>query len=168
MARMARRRRGSLRILWRCVRAVDADGILLGYVAFLAACCAVLRIWEPETFPNYGSAVWYVFQTITTIGYGDAVAQTPVCRAITIAIGLSAMLIVGLTTGIVVNYFSEIVRARRNESFLAFERNLERITELSPEELEDMQRHYLAFKEGRSASQGTSDGERRRADKTGA
>lgn len=152
VARMARRRNGSFRILWRCVRAVDADGILIGYAAFLAVCCGILRVWEPETFPSYGSAVWYVFQTITTIGFGDAVAQTPLCRAITIAIGLSALLIVGLTTGIVVNYFSEIVRARRNESFLAFERNLERLTELSPEELEDMQRHYAAFKKSRGSA----------------
>lgn len=137
---------GSLLILWRCIRAVGADGIVVGYAAFLAASCGVLRLWEPDTFPTYGSAVWYVFQTITTIGFGDTVAQTPLCRALTIVIGLSALLIVGLTTGIVVNYFSEIVRARRNESFLAFERGLERLTELSPEELEDMQRHYRAFK----------------------
>lgn len=140
---------GSFLILWRCVRTVRADGIVASYAGFLAVCCALLCAFEPATFPSYGDAAWYVFQTITTIGFGDAVAQTPFCRALTAVIGLSSLLVVGLTTGVVVNYFNEVVRARRNESFLAFERRLEHLTELTPEELEEMQQHYLAFKRRR-------------------
>lgn len=101
---------------------------------------------ESETFPTYGNAVWYVFQTITTIGFGDVVPESAAVRAISVVIGLSALFVVALLTGVTVRFFNEKMRLRRNESFIEFDHGMERLTELTPEELARLEQQYRAFR----------------------
>lgn len=135
-------------VLLRTVRSVGADRIFLGYIVFLLACCGVFCLIEPETFSTFGCALWYVFQIITTIGFGDVVPGSTAVRAISMVVGLSALFVVALITGVVVSFFNERMRLRRNESFIAFERNMEHLSELSPEELKAMEEQYRKFVKG--------------------
>lgn len=133
-------------ILWRTMKAVGAQRIFLGYLAFLLICCGLFCLVEPETFPTYGNAVWYVFQTITTIGFGDIVPDGALVRALSVVIGLSALFVVALLTGVTVSFFNEKMRLRRNESFIEFDHGMERLTELSPDELARLEQQYRAFR----------------------
>lgn len=133
-------------ILWRTMKAVGAQRIFVVYLAFLLICCGVFCLVEPETFPTYFDAVWCVFQIITTIGFGDVVPHTVIVRVIGIVVGLSALFVVALLTGITVSFFNEKMRLRRNESFLAFDHGMENLTKLSPEELARLETHYRAFR----------------------
>lgn len=128
------------------MRLVNADKILVSYAAFLFVAAALLWVLEPETFSGYGRALWFLFETITTIGYGDIVPATFACRVITVIAGLSALVIVGLVTGIVVDYYTELNRLRNNESFLAFDDCMCHVSELSPEELKKLQDDYVSFR----------------------
>ena len=83
--------RQSFTVLKNAFKQIGGYGLFAGYGVFLIACCALLCLLEPETFPTFGNAVWYAFQAITTIGFGDIVAHTTACRAITILIGLSSL-----------------------------------------------------------------------------
>lgn len=133
-------------ILWRTMKAVGAQRIFVVYLVFLLACCAVFRIAEPETFESYGDAVWYCFQTITTIGFGDIVPDTALVRGLSIVVGLSALFVVALLTGVTVSFFNEKMRLRRNESFIEFDHGMERLTELSPDQLARLEEQYRAFR----------------------
>ena len=135
-----------LRVCGHVIRLVKADKILASYFAFLLVAAALLRVLEPQTFPGYGRALWFLFETITTIGYGDVVPTTLACRVITVVAGLSALVIVGLVTGIVVDYYTELNRLRNNESFLAFDDCMCHVSELSHEELERLQDDYVSFR----------------------
>ena len=148
-------------ILWRTMKAVGAQRIFVVYLVFLLVCCAVFRIVEPETFKSYGDAVWYCFQTITTIGFGDIVPTTALVRGLSIVVGLSALFVVALLTGVTVSFFNEKVRLRRNESFIEFDHGMEHLTELSPDQLARLEEQYRAFKgrkdatdEGKSSNSG--------------
>lgn len=132
-------------ILWRTIKSVGAQRIFVVYLVFLLACCGVFRLVEPDTFPGFGDAVWYCFQTITTIGFGDIVPSTALVRGISVVIGLSALFVVALLTGVTVSYFNEKMRLRRNESFVEFDHGMEHLTELSPEQLARLEEQYRTF-----------------------
>ena len=137
------------RVFGRVMRLVKADKILLSYVGFLLVAAALLHAFEPQTFESYGRALWFLFETITTIGYGDVVPATTACRAITVIAGLSALVIVGLVTGIVVDYYTELNRLSNNESFLAFDERMRHVSQLSRGELEELQDEYVTFRQRR-------------------
>ena len=52
---------------------------------------------------------------------------------------------VALITGTVVNYYNEMMRLRKNNSIMAFDRQMIKLTELSPDELSELERNYRAF-----------------------
>lgn len=135
----------SLAVLANAFKQIGGYGLITAYGVFLVACCLLLCALEPETFPVFGNAVWYLFQAITTIGFGDLVAHTTACRVITILVGLSSLVVVALITGTVVNYYNEMMRLRKNESIMAFDDHMRKLTELSPDELSELERNYRAF-----------------------
>ena len=90
--------------------------------------------------------MWYCFQTITTIGFGDIVPDTALVRGLSIVVGLSALFVVALLTGVTVSFFNEKMRLRRNESFIEFDHGMERLTELSPDQLARLEEQYRAFR----------------------
>ena len=64
-----------LRILWGILKRTRADHILLGFVLFLLADAAVIRLVEPDIH-RYGDALWYCYAVISTAGFGDIVTVT--------------------------------------------------------------------------------------------
>ena len=51
-----------------------------------------------------------------------------------------------LLTGVTVSFFNEKMRLRRNESFIEFDHGMERLTELSPDQLARLEEQYRAFR----------------------
>ncbi|MGI6756097.1 MAG: potassium channel family protein [Atopobiaceae bacterium] len=124
-----------MKVFWGVMRRMRVNTILVGYAVFLAMCSVLLRVLEPQTFSSIGGSLWFLFETITTIGYGDVVPTTAACRVIAVLAGLSALVIVGLVTGVVVDFYTELNRVRQNESLAAFDDRMQRVSELSKEDL---------------------------------
>ena len=89
--------------------------------------------------------MWYCYAVVTTIGFGDVVAQTLLSRVLSVALSISAALVIALVTGVVVNYYNQITELRRKETLSALMDKLERLPELSKEELEDISRRVKDF-----------------------
>ena len=64
----------------RARKIADARSVTLGLAItflLLAMVGAVfMRFADSDNFPTFGKAVWWALQTITTVGYGDAVPTT--------------------------------------------------------------------------------------------
>ncbi len=64
----------------RARKIADARSVTLGLAMtflLLAVVGAVfMRFADSNNFPTFGDAVWWALQTITTVGYGDAVPTT--------------------------------------------------------------------------------------------
>jgi voltage-gated potassium channel len=79
----------------------------------------VMRILEPETFPGWFDALWYVMTTVTTVGYGDFYPVTLAGRIYAIFIFLIGIGIAGLAIGKLVEALGAH-RKRKEEGRLDF------------------------------------------------
>ncbi|MEG0592141.1 MAG: potassium channel family protein [Coprobacillus sp.] len=123
-----------LRLLWRILQTTQADKIMLGFTGFVFFTAFIISVVEPN-INTYGDGLWYCFAVFTTIGFGDLIAVTMIGRIMTIILGLYGILVVALIPGIIVSYFSEVSKARANKSIIEFLDSLERLPDLSKEEL---------------------------------
>lgn len=124
-----------LRLLWKVIKFCYADRITLIYLGTLTASAVLLSSFDPA-FNGFGSAVWYLYSVITTSGFGDIIPVTFFGKVVTLIVGLFSLFMVALLTGVVVNAFTEFSKAKRNESVTQFIDQLERLPELSKEELQ--------------------------------
>ena len=60
-----------------------------------------------ENIESFPEALWYCFAVVTTIGFGDFVAVTPIGRILTVILGLYGIVVVAVITSIVVNFYNE-------------------------------------------------------------
>lgn len=68
---------------------------------------------------SYGDSIWWSFETISTVGYGDMVPVTVPGRVYAVLLMLGGMIIVGATTATVISYLSERIQQthRRNQLY---------------------------------------------------
>ena len=65
-----------------------------------------MRIADPDNFPSLGLAIWWALQTVTTVGYGDAVPTTDLGRVIggvemVLGVSFIAFLTAGVTSVVI-------------------------------------------------------------------
>ena len=126
-----------LRILRMVLHKTKADRLVLGFVVFLLVVSGILWAVEPG-MTTYREALWYCYAIISTSGFGDFVAVTFVGRVCSILVTIYAIFVIGIVTGVVVSYFQQAVQVQFEDSKMAFLDKLERLPELSKEELEAM------------------------------
>ena len=80
-------------------------------------------------------SLWYSFSVATTIGFGDITAVTLIGRILSIFLSICSILIIAVVPGIITSYYIESTKLREKESSAKFLDDLERLPELSKEEL---------------------------------
>ena len=126
-----------LRVLWNVIRLTGASYVFIGFVVVLAGAAVALPRVEPG-IPTLGDALWYLFVSFTTIGFGDLTAVTFAGRLITVVVALYGIVVVALLTGVVVGFYNELLKVRARSSLAEFVDELEHLPELSPEQLQDL------------------------------
>lgn len=133
-----------LKILRRVLRDTGADKIWTAFLVQFLITAGIICLREPE-IRTYGDALWYCYAVITTIGFGDIVAQCLLSRVLSVFLSVSAAVVIALITGVIVNYYNQITALRQKETMTALVAQLERLPELSPEELEQIARRAQEF-----------------------
>lgn len=126
-----------LRLLWGILKRTHADKIISGFVLFLFIIAAVILLVEPDIH-RYGDALWYCYAVISTAGFGDLVATTLVGKICSVLLTLYALFVIAIATGVVVNYYTQLVELQKKETLALFMDQLEHLPELSREELENI------------------------------
>ncbi len=135
-----------LRVLRQVMKQTGADKIWTGFLALFFACAAIIWLREPGIH-TYRQALWYCYAVVTTIGFGDVVAQTMLARVLSVVLSISAVLVIALITGVIVNYYNQIMELKRKETLSALMDRLERLPELSGEELEEIAQKVREFRD---------------------
>lgn len=126
-----------IKLTWNILRKMNVDKIILSFIILLIGSSFVLVKFEPE-ISSIWDAMWYCFVSFTTIGFGDIVVVTAIGKIITFIVALYGIVLVAIITGVLVNYYQEINKIKMNESVEVFMDKLERLPELSKEELKEI------------------------------
>ena len=120
------------------IRRIGFHKVLAGFAAWFFISSLLTMLVEPG-ITRYGDAVWYSFVACTSIGFGDLVATTFAGRFLTVLLTIYEIVIVAMFSGVVVSYYLEVVHRRENEVLVKFLDRMEHLTEMSHEELREMQ-----------------------------
>ena len=124
-----------IKVLGSVLKRTRADKIIIGFIVFIFAIAAVIQLVEPD-INRYGDALWYCYAVISTAGFGDVVAVTFIGKMCSVLLTIYSLFVVAIATGVVVNFYTQMVELQRKETLAMFMDQLERLPELSREELE--------------------------------
>ena len=105
-----------LDLLREIVQQTYAAEIIFGLLLLIASFSFVLRYTDRAAFGGeYTNALWYCFAVVTTIGFGDMTAASPIGRVLTVILGVYGIIVVALITSIIVNFYGEMKKSRGGE-----------------------------------------------------
>ena len=110
-----------LKTLYRILKQTDGINIFASYMVFVFISALLILLVEPE-ITNYGDALWYCYAVISTAGFGDIVVHTLLAKLISVVVTIYSLLVIAILTGIVVNFYNEILELRRKETLSALDR----------------------------------------------
>ena len=87
--------------------------IIAAYVTAMLLGGVVIWLVDPRDYPDIWLAFWYVLQTITTVGYGDATPTEPIGRAGGAVILLVSIATLSILTAFITSAFVEARQAER-------------------------------------------------------
>ena len=123
---------------WKVIKRVHFEKIVMGFVVMFFITALVVTVTEPG-IATYRDGLWYTFVACTTIGFGDITVTAFWGRLFTVIITIYEIVIAALMSGVVVSYYLEILHRREQETIVAFMDKLEHLTELSKEELREIE-----------------------------
>lgn len=104
------------RTLFKIILRTYALEVILGLLTLIVAFALILMIYE-ESITNIGDGLWYCFAVVTTIGFGDITAVTPVGRILTVILGIYGIIVVAVITSIIVNFYNETAGKKDIQEF---------------------------------------------------
>lgn len=134
-----------LRILKGILKRTRADRILLSYVLFIFLDALLIWLVEPG-IEGYGDALWYCYAVLSTVGFGDIVAATLVGKLASVLLTVYSLIAIAILTGVIVNFYTQMIQAHQKDTLAAYGDKLERLPELSPQELEELSKSVRRFR----------------------
>ena len=128
----------NLHMFWLVVRRCHFEKFLFGFVISYFSASVIIRFFEPG-IGSFGDALWYTFVSCTTIGFGDLTTVTTLGRILTVFLTVYEIILVALLSGVIVSHYLEVIRRREQEAAVIFLDKLEHLTELSYDELLEIQ-----------------------------
>ena len=119
--------------------------IFWSYVVVLCIAAVVLTLCEPN-ISRVTDGLWYCFIASTTVGFGDLVAVTLIGRILTVVVVLYGIVTAAMVPGVALTYYLEFVKAKEKETTSLFLEQLENLTNLSHEELQQISKKVKEIK----------------------
>ena len=128
-----------IKVLGNVLKRTRADKIIIGFIVFIFAVATVIQLPSSVrvTMPP---------SVISTAGFGDVVAVTFIGKMCSVLLTIYSLFVVAIATGVVVNFYTQMVEMQRKETLAMFMNQLERLPELSREELENISRKVRQFR----------------------
>ena len=89
-----------------CSISVTVAAVLLGSL--------VMWLFDKRDFADYGTALWFTIQTVTTVGYGDVTPESGVGRVVAAVVMIVAIGFLSIVTALITSTFIDAAQRRRN------------------------------------------------------
>lgn len=133
-----------LRILKSVLVRTHTHKILFSYLVFVFLDALVIFLADPA-ITTYGDSLWYCYAIISTAGFGDVVATSVIGRIASVLLTIYSILVIALITGVIVNFYNQLIQAKQKETLTAFADKIQRLPELSHEELVELSENAKIF-----------------------
>jgi voltage-gated potassium channel len=74
-------------------------------VLIVLAGSVIVWIFDHEEFPDFGTAIWYTLQTVTTVGYGDVAPKDVIGRVVAALVMLYGIAFIAIITAVITSTF---------------------------------------------------------------
>jgi voltage-gated potassium channel len=81
-------------------------------VAMVVIGAVLIRLFDADDYPSLGSALWFMLQTVTTVGYGDNTPTSMIGRAVASVVMLVAIGLITVVTAVVTSLFIQAAQQR--------------------------------------------------------
>ena len=126
-----------LRLIGSILKNTGADKMMLSFISYMVLCALLIWLLESGNI-TFLDAIWFCFTVVSTIGFGDVVVHNTLSRVLSMTLSLYAVIALAIFTAVIVNYFTQLMELRQKNSLAAVIDKLERLPELSKEELEQL------------------------------
>lgn len=133
-----------LRILKSVLVRTHTHKILFSYLVFVFLDALVIFLADPA-ITTYGDSLWYCYAIISTAGFGDVVATSVIGRIASVLLTIYSILVIALITGVIVNFYNQLIQAKQKDTLTAFADKIQRLPELSHEELVELSENAKIF-----------------------
>lgn len=133
-----------LRILNTILKRTRTYPIIFSYLLFILADAFVIQLAEPH-INTYLDALWYCYAVLSTAGFGDLVAVTLIGKIGSVLLTIYSLFTIAIATGVVVNFHSQLIQIRQQETLAAFADKMQHLPELSHEELVELSEKATAL-----------------------
>lgn len=123
--------------LLKSLKLVHFDMILAVYLVIYVIFSLFIWHYDPD-IKDLSDALWFTFQTVTTIGYGDLLVTSVIGRFLTVVLAVYSMAIVAIFTGIIAGFYVEVVKQKSRERFKEFLEEMTELPNMSHEELVEL------------------------------
>ena len=134
-----------LRVIKGILMRTGAHRILFSFLLFFFLGALVILLADPG-IESYGDALWYCYAVISTVGFGDVVAGAVLTKIISVLLTVYGLFAFAILTGVVVNFYTQMIQVQQRDTLAAYADKLERLPELSGQELEELSRGIRKFR----------------------
>ena len=99
--------------------------ILFGLLTMIV-CFSLVFMRVEDAITTFPEGLWYCFAIVTTIGFGDFVAVTPIGRILSVILGMYGIVVVAVITSIVVNFYNETSGKKDQKELKAIQKEEEK------------------------------------------
>ncbi len=138
----------NLRTLVDVVRHSGLGPFTVFFLLLFFACALVVWLADPSQ-KTFGDGIWFCFQIVSTIGFGDVEATVGVARGVSVVLSIVSIFYIAILTGVVVSYVTETLKLRRGDMLAQFADSLEHVDKMSSEELVELAENVRAYRRHR-------------------
>ena len=136
------------KLMGNVLKRTGTDKLLYGYLLAFIVIAILIVIVEPN-INSVQDGIWYCFSVMTTIGFGDLLSVTLIGRILSIILSVYSILMIAVIPGVITSFYMEMVKLKSNDSMEKFMSDLERLPELSKEELAELSEKVKKFQKKR-------------------
>lgn len=136
-----------IRILRNVLKRTHANKFIAAFLIVFFAIGLILMFVEPEMHKNYGRSLYYCFMIASSVGNGDIIVTTDIARVLSVILSIYSIFAIALITGVIVSYYTAYTQTQFEDSVENFFDKLERLPELSKEELEELSEQVIQRRE---------------------
>lgn len=95
--------------------------------------CSVIIWLTGENGETFFDGIWFSFQVVSTIGFGDITTTHVVARIVAMVLSVISIFYIAILTGVIVNFFNHAIKMQQENTLASYAVRLESLKENVPD-----------------------------------